>query len=63
MLITIFCIVGIWYLCYREYKAEQREYKSKIGYSKGQVYRAYKHMRDDKSKPNFQELLQNLSKN
>jgi hypothetical protein len=49
-------VVGMVYLCRKEYLAEKREFEKSNGIPKDQAFRAYKHMRGENI--TFRDIIQ-----
>ena len=56
ILVWLFVVVGMVYLCRKEYIAEKREFEQSNGISKDQAFRAYKHMRGENI--TFRDIIQ-----
>jgi len=56
ILVWLFVVVGMVYLCRKEYIAEKREFEQSNGIPKDQAFRAYTHMRGEQS--TFRDIIQ-----
>jgi hypothetical protein len=56
IVVWLFVVVGMVYLCRKEYIAEKREFEQSIGIPKDQAFKAYKHMRGENI--TFRDIIQ-----
>jgi hypothetical protein len=56
ILVWLFVVVGMVYLCRKEYKAEKEEFEKSNGIPKDQAFKAYKHMRGEQI--TFRDIIQ-----
>ena len=56
IVVWLFVVVGMVYLCRKEYLAEKQEFEKSNGIPKDQAFRAYKHMRGEQI--TFRDIIQ-----
>jgi hypothetical protein len=56
IVVWLFVVIGMVYLCRKEYLAEKQEFEKSNGIPKDQAFKAYKHMRDEQI--TFRDIIQ-----
>ena len=56
IVVWLFVVVGMVYLCRKEYIAEKQEFEKSNGIPKDQAFKAYKHMRGEQI--TFRDIVQ-----